>query len=59
MRSYSKDWKEDLQHLHNQLLRDQIGTCDTRDFKQKSRDNRKVREKAQKKQEEEESKEGA
>ena len=54
-----KDWKEDLQHLHNQLLRDQIDTCDSRDFKQKKRDNRKVREKqseeeAQKKQEEEE-----
>ena len=39
------DWKEDLQHLQNQLQRDQVGTCDRLDFKQKKRDNRKVVEK--------------
>ena len=40
-----KDWKEDLQHLHNQLLKEQIGTCAGLDIKQKKRDNRKVQEK--------------
>ena len=40
-----KDWQEDLIHLHNQLHKDQVGTCDKRDFKQKKRDNRKVYEK--------------
>ena len=30
-----KDWKEDLQHLHNQLLKEQIGTCEGCDIKQK------------------------
>ena len=29
------DWREDLQHLHNQLQREQIGTCDRLDFVQK------------------------
>ena len=40
-----KDWKEDLQHLHNQLEKEQIGTCDSQDFKQKKKDNRKIKEK--------------
>ena len=39
------DWVEDLQHLQNQLQRDQVGTCDRLDFKQKKRDNKKVVEK--------------
>ena len=40
-----KDWKEDLQHLHNQLQREQVGVCARKDFKQKKRDDRKVMEK--------------
>ena len=40
-----KDWKEDLQHLHNQLEKEQIGACDSQDFKQKKKDNRKVKDK--------------
>ena len=40
-----KDWKEDLQHLHNQMERDQIGTCLSEDFKQRKKDNREAKEK--------------
>ena len=40
-----KDWKEDLLHLHNQMERDQVGTCDGRDFKQRKKDNREAVEK--------------
>ena len=40
------DWKEDLQHLYNQLQRDQVGTCDRLDFKHKKKDDRKVLEKS-------------
>ena len=29
------DWKEDVAHLENQLKREQIGCCDSLDFKQK------------------------
>ena len=39
-----KDWREDLQHLHNQLDREQVGTCGGYDAKQKKRDNRKHKE---------------
>ena len=35
-----KDWNEDLIHLHNQLQREQVGCCDSRDYKQRKRDNR-------------------
>ena len=38
------DWKEDLQHLHNQLEREQVGTCDGFDIRQKKKDNRKLKE---------------
>ena len=37
-----KDWKEDLMHLHNQLQREQVGSCAEKDFRQKKRDDRKV-----------------
>ena len=40
-----KDWKEDLANLHNQLQREQAGTCAGQDFKQKKRDKRKLNEK--------------
>ena len=40
-----KDWKEDLVHLHNQLQREQVGSCAAKDFRQKKRDDRKVYEK--------------
>ena len=40
-----KDWREDLQHLHNQLQKEQVGTCDGYDAKQQKRDNRLVFEK--------------
>ena len=36
------DWKEDLLHLENQLKREQIGSCDSLDFKQKKRDKNKL-----------------
>ena len=36
------DWKEDAQHLHNQLQREQPGTCDSLDMKQKKKDDKKV-----------------
>ena len=36
------DWKEDLLHLDNQLKREQIGSCDSWDFKQKKRDKNKL-----------------
>ena len=39
-----KDWKDDLQHLHNQLSREQVGTCGGYDAKQKKRDDRKYME---------------
>ena len=39
------DWKEDVKHLHNQLQKEQIGSCDTLDQKQRKRDNRKLAEK--------------
>ena len=39
------DWKEDFQHLQNQLQRDQPGSCDGLDLKQKKKDDRKVLEK--------------
>ena len=39
-----KDWKEDLEHLHNQLAREQVGACGGYDAKQKKRDDRKYRE---------------
>ena len=39
------DWKEDALHLQNQLQREQAGSCDSFDFKQKQRENRKVLEK--------------
>ena len=46
------DWKEDYQHLQNQLLREQIGTCAGFDTKQENREKRKhlekLREEAQK-----------
>ena len=35
-----KDWNEDLIHLHNQLQREQVGCCDSRDYKKRKRDNR-------------------
>ena len=38
------DWREDLQHLHNQLDREQPGTCIGYDAKQKKKDNRKLKE---------------
>ena len=37
-------WKEDLQHLNNQLQRDQVGTCSGYDVRQKKKDNRKLKE---------------
>ena len=37
-------WKEDLQHLNNQLERDQVGTCSGYDVRQKKKDNRKLKE---------------
>ena len=37
------DWKEDLQHLHNQLQREQVGSCAGYDDKQKKKDNRKLK----------------
>ena len=37
------DWKEDLQHLHNQLQREQVGSCAGFDDKQKKKDNRKLK----------------
>lgn len=37
------DWKEDLLHLENQLKREQIGSCDSLDFKQKKRDHNKLK----------------
>ena len=40
-----RDWKEDLQHLHNQLAKDQIGCCESIDTKQEKRDRRKEVEK--------------
>ena len=30
------DWKEDAQHLQNQLQRDQVGTCDRLDCSQRA-----------------------
>ena len=36
------DWREDVLHLENQLQRDQIGTCDSLDMKQKKKDNNKL-----------------
>ena len=39
------DWKEDVAHLENQLKREQIGCCDSLDFKQKKKDNRKLSDK--------------
>ena len=39
-----KDWREDLQHLHNQVQREQVGTCGGYDTKQKKRDDRKYKE---------------
>ena len=38
------DWKEDLQHLHNQMQREQVGTCRGYDKKQQKKDNRKLKE---------------
>ena len=38
------DWREDLQHLHNQLEREKPGTCRGYDVKQKKKDNRKLKE---------------
>ena len=37
-------WKEDLQHLHNQMQREQVGTCRGYDKKQQKKDNRKLKE---------------
>ena len=37
-------WKEDLQHLNNQLERDQVGTCSGYDVRQKKKDDRKMKE---------------
>ena len=38
------NWKEDLQHLHNQLQRDQVGTVSPRvDKKQDARETRKLK----------------
>ena len=36
------DWREDLQHLHNQLLTEQPGTCSQQDMSQRKTDNRKL-----------------
>ena len=36
------DWKEDVQHLHNQLQREKVGTCAGRDWIQRKKDNRKL-----------------
>ena len=38
------DWKEDLQHFHNQLEREPVGNCDGLDFKQKKKENIKLKE---------------
>ena len=38
------DWKEDWQHLQNQLMRQQIGTLGSKDMHQKKRDLRVVKE---------------
>ena len=35
-----KDCREDLMHLHYQLQREQVGCCDSRDYKQRKRDSR-------------------
>ena len=39
-----KDWKEELQHLRNQLASTQVGSCDGYDMRQKNRDERILRE---------------
>ena len=39
------DWEEDLQHLNNQMTREQRGCCDSIDQRQKKRDMRKLMEK--------------
>ena len=39
-----KDWKEELQHLKNQLSPSQKGSCDGYDMRQKNRDERLLRE---------------
>ena len=38
------DWKEELQHLRNQLTPEQPGSCDGYDMRQKKRDQRKLKE---------------
>ena len=38
------DWKEDLDHLHNQYQKNQIGSIDGIDKKQEKRDKRKENE---------------
>jgi hypothetical protein len=37
-------WREDLQHLRNQLTEEQPGICDMADLKQMKRDNRVIKE---------------
>ena len=37
------DWREDLLHLENKLKREQMGSCDSLDFKQKKSDENKLK----------------